>query len=79
MSSFASSGGTFTPTFFSSAASCFYAAVLLLKALFGGPERKRVATSQIEIDHEAALQRDDEELRRLDAELARVMAQQKSL
>lgn len=32
----------------------------------------------IDVDHEAALQRDDEEMRRLDAELARVLAQQKS-
>lgn len=56
-----------------------YAVVLVLKALFGGPERRRVATSQLELDHEAALARDEEEMRRLDAELARVMAAQKSL
>jgi membrane protein implicated in regulation of membrane protease activity len=54
-----------------------YAVVLVLRALFGGPARRRVATP--EVDHEAALQRDDEELRRLDEELARVMASQKGL
>jgi len=57
-----------------------YAAVLVLKALFGGPERpRRAAMPRMDLDHEAALVRDDEELRRLDAELARVMAQQKSV
>jgi hypothetical protein len=56
-----------------------YAAVLVLKALFGGPERRRVAPPSIDSIHEAALARDEEEMRRLDAELARVMAQQKSL
>ena len=56
-----------------------YAAVLLLKALFGGPERRPVAPPSIESIHEAALARDEEEMRRLDAELERVMAQQKSL
>lgn len=50
-----------------------YAVVLLFRALFGSsrPETPR-------IDHEAALARDDEELRRLDAELAKVMAEQKA-
>lgn len=56
-----------------------YAAVLVLKALFGAPERRRVAMPNIDVDHAAMLQRDDEEMRRLDAELAKVMAQQKSL
>lgn len=56
-----------------------YAVVLLLKAIFGGPEKKRVALPSIDSYHEEALARDEEEMRRLDAELARVMASQKSL
>jgi membrane protein implicated in regulation of membrane protease activity len=51
-----------------------YAVVLLFRALFG---KERATTPRI--DHEAALARDDEELRRLDAELASVMATQKPL
>jgi hypothetical protein len=51
-----------------------YALVLLFRAVFG---KERAATPRI--DHEAALARDDEELRRLDAELASVMASQKPL
>jgi len=52
-----------------------YAVVLVLRALFGGPSRAP-ATALPSIDHEAALVRDDEEKRALDAELARVMAAQ---
>ncbi len=52
-----------------------YAVVLVIRAIFGGPSRpSRTLTP---IDHEAALVRDDEEKRALDAELARVMEAQR--
>ena len=55
-----------------------FAMFLVIRALFSGPERKRVGMPipAPPIDHEAGLKRDDEELRALDAELARVMAAQ---
>lgn len=55
-----------------------YAVVLVFRAIFGGPSRpeRREFTP---IDHEAALVRDDQEKRALDAELARVMEAQKAL
>lgn len=55
-----------------------YAVVLVIRAIFSGPSGapRRTMTP---IDHEAALVRDDEEKRALDAELARVMEAQKAL
>lgn len=52
-----------------------FAVFAVLKAIFGGPApvaRRAVPM----VDHEEGLRRDDEELRALDAELARVMAAQ---
>lgn len=51
-----------------------YALLLVMRALFGSSPRKQGVP--LPIDHEAALERDDEEKRALDAELARVMAAQ---
>lgn len=53
-----------------------YAVVLVLRALFGSSPRRQGVPTPMPIDHEAALERDDEEKRALDAELARVMATQ---
>lgn len=53
-----------------------YAVLLVLRALFGSPSPRGVPVPLPPIDHEAALVRDDEEKRALDAELARVMAAQ---
>lgn len=50
-----------------------FAVFAVLKAIFGGPTPKRAVPM---VDHEEGLRRDDEELRALDAELARVMAAQ---
>ena len=52
-----------------------FALVAMFRALFSTPSRQGQPTP-IEVSHEDALRRDDEELRALDAELARVMAQQ---
>ena len=55
-----------------------YAAILVLRALFGTSRARSVPTQPM-IDHEAALVRDDEEKRALDAELSRVMQAHKTL
>ncbi|MGV3625114.1 MAG: hypothetical protein ACO1OB_30115 [Archangium sp.] len=55
-----------------------FAMFLVIRALFSGADQKRAAMPSPApmVDHEAGLKRDDEELRALDAELARVMAAQ---
>lgn len=54
-----------------------FAVFLVLRALFATPAQRRgMPVTTPMVDHEAGLQRDDEELRALDAELARVMASQ---
>jgi membrane protein implicated in regulation of membrane protease activity len=57
-----------------------YAVVLLVRAVFGRSTPARLPSpTPTPIDYEADLSRDDEEKRALDAELARMMAAQKSV
>lgn len=54
-----------------------FAVFVVLRALFASPEQRRaMPVTTPMVDHEEGLRRDDEELRALDAELARVMAAQ---